>query len=274
MRYYFILFTVIILSIPFGLVAQGEEPEAESILSIDGPVTIELEGDDEEEEEVETKKKRKKNVFYGLKTRKRFTRQGDGNRQIIELFHVLKDFELPETLVRDIYYYDDKRGEVRVAPASKIDPRNAAILHGPYTKEKNGVIIEEGIFWKGLKHGRWLIKDQNNILLDKEKYYKGWPKESLVKYYDRDQEKMMEIIPIEYGEKEGNYYMFHENGRIAVRGEFKWDQRVGEWYEYYPTGGRKKVIIYSKDPFDDSFRPFIMREWNKKGQVVYESRGK
>jgi antitoxin component YwqK of YwqJK toxin-antitoxin module len=251
--------------------AQDERSEAESILSIDGPVTIELDGEDAEEEEYDIpEKKRKKNVFYGLKTKKRFTKSGYGNRVVLELFHVLKDFQLPETLVRDIYWFDYNRNEIRVG--GNINEDNGAILHGPYTKEKNGVVIEEGIFYMGLKHGRWLKKNENNILLDKAKYYKGWPKESLVKYYDRDREQMQEIIPIEYGEKEGNYFFFHKNGKVAVRGEYKWDERIGEWYEFYPTGQRKKLIRYSKEPFNDDQKPFIMREWNPKGQVVYENK--
>lgn len=252
------------------VLAQDNRPDAESILSIDGPVTIELEGEEEEEVYEIPKKKRKKNVFYGHKTKKRFTRSGYGNRVTTELFHVLKEFQMPETLVRDIYWFDYKRNEVRVG--GTIDERNGAILHGPYSKEQNGVILEEGIFFMGLKHGRWIKKDRDDILIDKEKYYKGWPKESLVVYYDTDRKQMKEIIPIEYGEKEGNYFYFHKNGKVAVRGEFKWDERIGDWYEYYPSGQRKKLVRYGKDPYDNQYKPFILTEWNKKGQVVYHKR--
>jgi antitoxin component YwqK of YwqJK toxin-antitoxin module len=131
-------------------------------------------------------------------------------------------------------------------------------------------VLEEGIFFKGTKHGRWVRKDKDNILLDKEKYYKGWPRESMVSYYDRERKKIKEIIPIEYGEKEGNYFYFHENGQVAVAGEFHWDAPVNEWVEYYPNGFRKKIIRYDEDPFDQIFRPFTLKEWDPRGKVVYE----
>lgn len=256
-----------------GAYAQGND-EVESILSIDGPITIELEGEDEKEIYEIPEKKKKKNVFFGLKTKKRFTKKGYGNRQTLELFYVLKEFQLPETLVRDVYWYDYKRGEIRITTTREVDQRNGAILHGPYTKEMNGVIVEEGIFFMGLKHGRWLRKNTEEILLDKSKYYKGWPKESLVKYYDADRNQMKEIIPVEYGEKEGNYFYFHENGKVAVQGNYKWDQRIGDWYEYYPSGLRKKAVRYQKQPYSEIFTPYILTEWNKKGKVVYQARNK
>lgn len=121
-----------------------------------------------------------------------------------------------------------------------------------------------------MKHGRWVSYDKDNILTDKEKYYKGWPKESMVSYYGTEREKMKEIVPIEYGEKEGNYFYFHKNGKVAVKGEFKWDHRVGDWIEYYASGRRKKIIRYSKDPFEDNYRPYIWKEWTPRGQLVYE----
>lgn len=271
MRHLLLLFFTVILVFP--AFSQEEEQEVHSILSIDGPVTIELEGEDETDENVDVpEKKRKRNVFYDLKTRKRFTKKGYGNRVTIELFHVLKDFQIPETLVRDIYWYDYKRNEIRVG--GKIEERNSEILHGPYKKMQNGNVIEEGIFYMGLKHGRWTKYDKDYILVDKSKYYKGWPKHSLVKYYDIENQKMKEIIPIEYGEKEGNYYYFHPNGKIAVKGEYKWGQRIGDWYEYYPSGKRKKIIRYGKDPYDDKFKPYILREWNQQGKVVFENRSR
>jgi len=31
-----------------------------------------------------------------------------------------------------------------------------------------------------------------------------------------ERKKLKEIIPIEYGERDGYYYLFHENGQVAV----------------------------------------------------------
>ena len=105
---------------------------------------------------------------------------------------------------------------------------------------------------------------------DKEKYYKGWPKESLVTYYDpNERKKLKEITPIEYGEKEGYYYYFHENGQIAVVGEYHWGERINDWIEKYPNGKRKKIITYPKAPFEKDARPFVRKEWDEKGKEIY-----
>lgn len=71
--------------------AQDEEPEEpiDERFTIDTPVTLDFE-EDEKEEEPKKKKKVKKKVFYGIKTKKGFTRKGYGNRITYELFYVLK----------------------------------------------------------------------------------------------------------------------------------------------------------------------------------------
>jgi len=268
------LILLLLLSPSLLATAQVVDPESrDEMFTIDTPLTIDLDEDEEEEKDEYVKpkkKKRKKKVFYGLKTKKRYTKDGYGDNTTFELFYVLKDPIPLDPYVRDIYWVDYRRGSIR--KGGKFDPKYGAILHGPYEKRKGDQVLEKGIFYKGMKHGRWVSFDKDNILVDKEKYYKGWPKESMVSYYGSERDKMKEIVPIEYDEKEGNYYYFHENGRVAVRGEFKWDNKVGDWIEYYPTGRRKKIIRYSKDPFDDEFRPYIWKEWTPRGQLVYEKR--
>ncbi len=264
-----LLISVFVILCPItALFAQQNERDPSSkdeYFSLTAPATVNLSTEDEEEDDefIEIpEKKRKKKVFYGLKTKKRFTRDGD----TYELFYVLKEPKMADPYVRDIYWLDYRQNKIR--KGGDID--QGAILHGPYKKVKDEVIIEEGIFYLGTKHGRWMIYDKNNVLIDKEKYYQGWPKESQVSYYDRQHERMKEIIPIEYGEKEGNYFYFYPNGKIAVRGEYHWDYPVGEWTEYYPSGFRKKIVRYDKDPYEDEFRPFILREWDPRGKVVYD----
>jgi antitoxin component YwqK of YwqJK toxin-antitoxin module len=238
------------------------------------PLTINLEAEEEEEEE-ETKKKekkRKKNVFYEIKTKKGFTQSGYGQSVVLELFHYLKEYEEPDPYVRDIYWYDTKRNQIR--STRNIQQDKAQILHGPYKKmTEEGEVLEEGIFYKGTKHGRWTRYNRDYILLDKEKYSKGWPRDSEITYYDQDKrQNLQEVIPIEYGQKEGYYYYFYENGVVAVEGEYQQDQKVGMWTEYYNFGKQrlpKKQIKYPDDPFDET-PPYISKEWNPQGQVVYE----
>ncbi|MBL7848010.1 MAG: hypothetical protein JNL40_11115 [Cyclobacteriaceae bacterium] len=219
---------------------------------------------------VNKKKKPKRNTFYGIKTRKGYARRGTGDRTTLELFYVLKKPEKPSAFVRDIYWYDYTRREVR--KTANFDIKKGVLLHGPYKKMQNDVVLEEGIFYKGTKHGRWMQFDRNDILSDKEKYYKGWPKESIVTYYDPvERKKVKEMIPVEIDEREGFYFLFHENGTIAVTGEYKWDQKVGDWIENYPNGKRKRILAYPKEPYDETYQPFIRKEWDEKGREIFTS---
>ncbi|MFZ6014653.1 MAG: toxin-antitoxin system YwqK family antitoxin [Bacteroidota bacterium] len=258
---------VILFLAPWVAAAQNEEQEQR--FTVDAPVSLDFQ---KEEEPVNTKKtkKPKKKVFYGIKTKKGFTRKGYGDRVTYELFYYLKKSETPKTFVRDIYWYDFTRKEIR--KTSTFDPTKGVLLHGPYEKRQGEIVLQKGIFFKGTKHGRWLSYSRDSVLTDKEKYFKGWPKESEVSYYDpMERKKMKEIIPIEFGEKEGYYYRFHEDGKLAVIGEYRWDQRVGDWTEYYPNSKRKKIITYPKEPFDKSIKPFVKIEWNDKGKEIYRN---
>jgi len=234
------------------------------------PLTIDLEAMDDLDVLIEKRKKKPKaNVFYGKKTRKGFTKTGFSKNIVIEQFRYLKEYEDPEPYVRDIYWYDFKKR--KIIKSRKIDKSNAAILHGPYQKMIGDQVIEEGIFYRGTKHGRWTRWNKHNILQSKEKYYKGWPKLSMVAYYNRQEKQLMEIIPIQFGEKEGNYYAFHESGNLAAVGEFRFDHKVGIWREYHDhRNRRKREIIYSTDPFDDEFAPYISREWDERGKLIYD----
>ena len=259
------LFTIWAL-FAFGgtLYAQMTSAEDE-FFSITTPVTFSGEEDELASPVDKKEEKRKRNYYYGIKTKKGFTRIGSGDALTLELFHFLKEPQDADVFVRDVYWYDYKRNMIRVGSYSK---EEGALLHGPYKKVMGEQVLDSGVFYLGLKHGTWMYHDNNDVLVDKEKYYKGWPRESQVRYYDRERTRMREIIPIEFGEREGNYYYFFENGRIAVRGEYKWDRRIGDWIEYYPSGRRKKVIRYPKDPYGDT-DPFVYQEWNSRGREVY-----
>ena len=250
---------------PFG------QPDKDFSLIRETPVTINLEQktDSLELDLKKKKKKRKKNVFYGLKTKKRFAKSGYGDNETVELFHVLKEFKKPDPYVPDIYWYDYKRRQIRHTGTP--DPKHGAILHGPYKKLVGDQVVEEGIFYIGTKNGRWTQYDKNDVLISKKKYYHGWPKESLVRYYDKDPKHLKEVIPVQYGKKEGTYYRFHENGSVAVKGEYEDDVKVGNWTEYYDFRNRhKKEVQYAEDPYEKDFKPYITREWNRQGQLVYD----
>lgn len=269
-----ILFPVVLVMLVFLAVprvaAQQDEPfgrEGQFTFETDKPYKL-LELDQNSSDPIVTKKKKpRKKTFYGVKTKKAFTRRGFDEKAVVELFYYLKTPETPSKYVRDIYWFDFTRNEIR---KTGYDPKKGQLLHGPYQKMQGDVILEEGIFYKGTKHGRWMKYNRQDLLEDKEKYYKGFPKESIVTYYDPvEKTRVKELIPIEYNERSGYYTMFHENGSLAVQGEYMWDQRIGEWVEYYPTGKRKKMILYPKEPFDKKLKPFVKREWDVKGREIY-----
>lgn len=248
---------------------ETEEGEALTVdPEVDVPATINLEEEEEEEDE-EEKKKRKKNVYYGLKTKKGFTKKGFGDREVLTLFHYLKEYQDPNPYIRDVYWYDTESGMIK--KSYNVDKEHARILHGPYKRMLGNQVIEEGIFYIGTKHGRWTEFNKNDILTNKEKYIKGWPKESEISYYDRSSNKIKEVTPVEFGKKEGNYYYFFDNGQVAVLGEYQQGTKVGVWKEYYKgIRKRKKEVQYREDPYDEDFKPFILREWDKNGKLIYE----
>ncbi len=272
MRHFILFICGLLIAITGAFGQDTEQPEEaepqDQQFAVDAPVNLDFGQDDEVDQP--KKKKVKKKVFYGIKTKKGFTRKGYGNRVTYETFYYLKKPEKPQGFVRDIYWYDFTRKEIRVT--QKFDPNKGVLLHGPYERRQGEIVLEKGIFFKGTKHGRWMRYSRDSVLLDKEKYFRGWPKESLVSYYDPvERKRMKEMLPIEYGEKEGYYYLFHENGMLAVQGEYHWDQRVGDWIEYYPSGKRKKIVTYPKEAFDKSMKPYVKAEWNDKGREIYRN---
>ena len=253
----------------------GDTEDGFSLIE-ESPLTLNMEREMELSEEAkeaqkEKEKRRKKKVFYGLKTKKSFTRRGVGDNVELEIFHYLKDYTETDPYVPEIWWYDFTRKRIR--NTGKIEDKRGVILHGPYKKIRGEQVVAEGIYYKGTKHGRWTEYDRHDILVDKRKYYKGWQKESKVRYYDDKQTKLKEVVPILYGKRDGMYYYFHENGSVAIRGEYKEGVKVGKWTEYYSfMRRRKKEIQYPSNQYDKSYQPFISKEWDRRNKMVYEAK--
>ncbi len=256
-------------------VAFGQQGSLDDIFKVDyeTPLTLDLEDPSGQEEliaPVTKKKKKKKKVFFGIKTKRGFTRNGFGNKVVFELFHYLKVYEDPPEYARDYFWYDSKKR--KIINSTKVRKKDALILHGHYVKKQGDQVLEEGYFYKGQKHGRWVRLNSHDILQDKKKYWKGWPEESLLAFYDFDRERVREVIPVHFGERNGTYYAFHRNGNVAARGEYKFNHRVGLWREFYPNKATKREIKYSEDPFDFETSPVILKEWDERGQLIYDRR--
>lgn len=213
--------------------------------------------------------KQKKNVYYGESTRKAITQSNAGT---YELFNTLREPVQVDNYVQQVYYHDRQGGRIVSVVGKGQVLEN--VLHGPYTKEVNEIIVEKGMFYKGLKHEIWMIQNRDSTLADKVHYHMGWYRDAEISYYDEaTKKKIKEVIPYRYGKKEGTYYRFFENGKIAVRGNYFFDQKVGVWEEFYNIAvtAVKREIQFRPQFYLKDFDPYIRREWTKAARMTYES---
>ncbi|WP_421873722.1 toxin-antitoxin system YwqK family antitoxin [Marinoscillum sp.] len=262
-----------------GFVAAAQEVSSvdelfqtkyETPLSMDAEQDLErTDKDDDEEKGKKKEKKVNPKIYYGIKTKRGFAKKGFGNRQTVELFHYLKDKDYvgPDPYARDFYWYDFKKKQI--VNSLRVKEDYAGVLHGHYEKKMGDQLLEEGYFYKGMKHGRWVRYNSSDILMEKEIYWKGWPKESRLAYYDFERERLKEIIPVHFGERQGEYYAYHENGNLAVVGHYQYDNKVGIWREYYDNRRVKREVVYPLEPFDKTL-PYISKEWDKEGHLIYD----
>jgi antitoxin component YwqK of YwqJK toxin-antitoxin module len=228
--------------------------------------------DEEKEkgEKKEKKKKARKNIWFGIKTQRGFTKRELRGQSYFEFFNYTDADRTPDPYIRDIYWFDTKERAIKTTNYSK---ENGYLLHGPYERVVNEEVVESGMFYYGTKHKTWMLFDDKNVLQDKNHYAEGWPRESRISYYDRTSKSIEEIIPIQYSLEEGNYFYFHEDQQIAVTGEYKYGEKVGLWTEYWDTNNdkviRKREIQYQEDPYTKNFRPYIRAEWDKDGNLIY-----
>ena len=219
---------------------------------------------------VELEKKRlPSNHFYGLRVKKARLRYGSGKNKIIEVFYHLKAKHTPKRppYVPYVYWYHLKDKEIRYSRT--YNPQEGFLLHGRYQKLWRKQVIEERFFYHGVRHGRWTRLNKNNILLSKNHYHKGWSKAAVIRYYDLEQTQIYEVVPHQGEHNKGYYYAFHPNGKVAVVGNYVWSKKVGIWKEYYPNGQKKREVNYGKNPHDDSFTPYIVKEWHADGTTLY-----
>jgi hypothetical protein len=221
--------------------------------------------------ETKRKAKAKKRIFYGKKCKKGFTKKGKREKQVIETFWYLKKFELPDAYIKDIYVFDMKdRKILERDEILETDKTRYKILHGPYKRTVGKDPVEMGIFYVGMKHGRWEKFGKGFILLDKVRYYRGWQRDAEITYYDNDKKKIKEVLPYKYKALQGVYYLFAETGQVLVHGKYQDDKKIGMWVEYFAENGRrKKETSYPKDLYKgEQFAPKVMNEWDDNGNPI------
>ncbi len=196
---------------------------------------------------------------------------GSGERATIEVFHVLKEYKPIDQYVRptEIRWYDKK---TRRLSSSLIKDKALALpLHGSYKKYVGENVVEEGFYYMGVKDGRWAKYDTKYNLLDKATWTRGFPADSRITYYDSAHTKVKEVVPVSFGQVQGEFLKFYDEGQLMANGKYADGKKVGRWVEYYQFRRlRKKEIQYPKSSWDEDFEPFVLREWDDKGKMLYD----
>lgn len=194
---------------------------------------------------------------------------GSGDRATIEEFHVLKEYKPMSPYVRDIRWYDSKAKKLSSSVVK--DKEHTLPLHGPYKRYVAGNLMEEGYYYMGTKDGRWVRYDAKYNLLDKAHWYRGFPADSRITYYDSAHTKIKEVIPIQFNMVDGDYFSFYDEGQLMTFGKYDGGEKTGRWIEYYQyRRQRKKETQYPKSRWDEEFEPFVLREWDDKGKLLYD----
>ncbi|MBY5952759.1 hypothetical protein KUV23_17390 [Algoriphagus marincola] len=274
----FSLLTIGTLSMCFGQKTEEKKTDPDSSGVVDSyllPTTMPLLlfDDSEEKEEKKAKKKKiRKNIYFGIKTRRGFLRRDLRGQDIVELFNYTDAERQPDPYIRDVFWYDPGEKSIQ---NENYQPGQGYLLHGPYERRINDVVVESGMYYYGMKHKTWMLFDQRNVLQDKNHFEEGWPRESRITYYNQSSKSIEKIIPVQYGLEEGYFFHFYEDQQIAVTGEYQFGQKVGLWTEYWDTNNaraiRKREIQYQEEPYMDDFRPYIRAEWDKDGNLIYRS---
>ena len=217
------------------------------------------------------KKKEPKGFFMGLPVKKFFVKSQDRRSTTVTTFHYLKEYREPNKWVDAKYYYDTEKK--KIIAHFRVNKEHALILHGLYERKVNGQIVEKGYYHIGTKHGRWEKYHKTGMLTYKEKFHKGFPKESIYNYHDDSRKKLKEIIPMKDGYKHGYYISFSPKGIPLFKGYYQDGEKIGRWTEYYLNGNRKEEIQYPKVSFTAE-QSYVRRKWDERKKMIIDNRKK
>lgn len=220
------------------------------------------------------KGKLKKDGFNGrnyekIAVQKKIVKRGSGTRLVYQEFYILKDNKPASMYNRTLWWYDIKNR--KIVEAITRDTRTNILLHGPFKEYRGENLMSEGYYYMGAKHGRWTDYDKDFNLVNKEYYVKGYFADSEIKYFGTDSSKIAEVTSKSYGKTTGQYYKFYDDGTIAEEGKYDNSKKVGKWIEYHKGGNRrKKETQYPNDYYDEK-EPFVLREYDEKGKMIFEA---
>lgn len=261
-----------------GTSLPGANNKATSLSSLFGETIPDLglrvkeyKNEKEARKQKKDKKKLSKVEYEGIPMQSMSVKFGSGDRATTENFHVLKDVKPLNPYVRatETRWYDSK--SKRLSSALIKEKQNALLLHGSYRKYSGENLMEEGFYYMGTKDGRWVKYDSKFNLVDKTVWNRGFPLESRITYYDSAHTQVKEVVPIMFGKVDGEFLQFYKEGQLMSNGKYHEGQKVGRWVEYFQfRRQRKKEIQYPKTRWDEDFEPFVLREWDDKGKLLYD----
>ncbi|MHA6249521.1 toxin-antitoxin system YwqK family antitoxin [Pontibacter sp. CAU 1760] len=258
--------------------ARLKDSSKAEVLASGDTINVEIEErtaltkEDLQEDKKRKKKKYNKKYFLGQKVKRGFIKSGRGSRETLETFSYLDSYQDPDPYAPLKYLYDTKKRKLYRTSSDEADANRYKLLHGPYEKKINGQVVEEGYFYVGTKHLRWekYRPDEEGTLVDKNHYEKGFVRDAVISYYG-DTKKIKEVIPYQYGQVEGTYYRFYENGQVQWSGQYEKGRKVGTWVNYYDFRGRRHYEYqYPKTAYDSRFEPFLVKEYDRHGTLIYE----
>lgn len=207
--------------------------------------------------------------FEKIPIEKRIFKRGSGARIHYQEFFVLKKYQKPNTYLRTFFWYDEKAK--KIVEALSRDTKTNRLLHGPFKEYRGETLVNEGFYYLGAKHGRWVEYDKDFNLLNKEYYHRGFYEGSEISYFDKDSTKIKEVIPKLYGKTTGSYFLFHEDGTLYVEGKYDDEKKIGKWVEYYKGGIRRKKETQHPNSYFDTSISFVLREYDEKGKLILEN---
>lgn len=220
------------------------------------------------------KRRARKSLYKGYRCRRRVLRRRiQGHRRVLEIFRVLPKRAAFAYVpyVPYLYWYDKHTGKIKQGAKARFDPKRHLLLHGPYIQKVDTLTTAKRFFYLGTRDGRWANWTLTYKLVNKAHYNKGWRRDAHITYYDPERKRLREVIPMEFGNREGMYYAFHRTGNLACRGSYERGCRIGTWIEFYVNGQPKREIKYTRTPCDGETRPYISREWNNQRKLIYQN---
>ena len=133
-----------------------------------------------------------------------------------------------------VTFYDKKDAMQEVV---NFEDRNLEVRKGPYTRYSNSILVENGNYDKGHKHGIW-----EHFKIDGQKV------------------AMENFV---YGKLNGKSIKYWGNQQVQEEGSYNADKKIGSWFLYYDNGK-----IAGEEMYDSEGKKIDGKYFTKMGSAV------